>query len=389
MKTPSLRHLFVDFLLLGLASFGGPAMVAYIRKFAVEKRNWLTHSDFNLGVALCQSLPGMTAMQSTAFVGLRVRGIPGALAAFLGFVLPSMIIMTGITFLFIFFREMPVSQEIILSLQAMVVGIIANAVAIFWKTTVRSLWAIFPVFLAAGLFFAGINPVFVLLLMGALGFLWKETNSPPGKGPSESPLRFGLHYWRQVAWVLASILFILGILFFLSKPLFQLAILMAKIDLMAFGGGFASVPLMYHDIVEVRQWLDSGTFLTGIALGQVTPGPIAITATFAGTMLYGIPGALAATFGILFPSFLMLIFTVPFVSRLQQNPVFLSLTSGILLSFVGLLLSVNIKFILALSWNPFLIFTAVGCFLALRLSISILWVIGVSLVFSLLIFSIF
>src|SRR4030067_1780409 len=92
-QSPSLSHLFVSFLRLGATAFGGPAMVAYIRKMAVEKNHWLDEQSARDGVALCQTIPGATAMQMSAYVGLRARGVAGAAASFIGFGLPACLFM--------------------------------------------------------------------------------------------------------------------------------------------------------------------------------------------------------------------------------------------------------------------------------------------------------
>lgn len=81
----TLPDLFLAFLRLGATAFGGPAMVAYIRRLAVERKHWLEDETFQSGVALCQTIPGATAMQLSAFVGLKARGVAGAAASFMGF----------------------------------------------------------------------------------------------------------------------------------------------------------------------------------------------------------------------------------------------------------------------------------------------------------------
>ncbi|NJD53078.1 MAG: chromate transporter [Candidatus Methanoperedens sp.] len=100
-KNPSITHLFTSFLRLGATSFGGPAMVAYIRKMAVEQKHWLDEETFRYGVALCQTIPGATAMQTSAYVGLRARGVAGALVSFAGFGLPAFIIMMALSALYV------------------------------------------------------------------------------------------------------------------------------------------------------------------------------------------------------------------------------------------------------------------------------------------------
>ena len=142
-----------------------------------------------------------------------------------------------------------------------------------------------------------------------------------------------------------------ALLFMVNRGLFDLGVLMFRIDLFAFGGGFASVPLMYHEIVDVRSWMDGETFMNGIALGQVTPGPIVITATFVGYLLYGIAGAVVATVSVFLPSFLMVVGVVPYFDRLRASDHFNRCMSGILASFVGLLLSVTIQFALDVPWD--------------------------------------
>jgi len=147
----------------------------------------------------------------------------------------------------------------------------------------------------------------------------------------------------------------------INRSLYELAALMFRIDLFAFGGGFASVPLMFHEIVEVRGWLEPQKFLDGIALGQVTPGPIVITATFIGYLLHGPMGAAIATIGVFLPSFLILVGVAPFFDRLRRTNFFYVGTRGTLCSFVGLLLAVTIRFSLNVTWDIPRIFVGGHC----------------------------
>jgi chromate transporter len=116
---------------------------------------------------------------------------------------------------------------------------------------------------------------------------------------------------KQFSLLLLTLLSVLLVLCLIDRNLFNLATLMMRIDLFAFGGGFASLPLMLHEIVNVRGWMDNKTFMDGIALGQVTPGPIVITSTFVGYMSYGLRGAIVATIAIFTPSLLMVIVVTP------------------------------------------------------------------------------
>jgi chromate transporter len=175
--------------------------------------------------------------------------------------------------------------------------------------------------------------------------------------------------------LLAFIVVIFVLLALIQRPLFDLALLMCRIDLFAFGGGFASLPLMFHEIVRVRQWMDSSTFLNGIALGQVTPGPIVITSTFIGYMLYGMPGGLVATFSVFSPSFLMVIGVAPYFDRLRASPYFNRAMSGILSSFVGLLLVVTMRLASPVQWDVPHILFACAALVALLMKMDIVWVV--------------
>jgi chromate transporter len=148
-----------------------------------------------------------------------------------------------------------------------------------------------------------------------------------------------------------------------------------KVDVLAFGGGFASVPLMYREMVTARSWLDPHTFMDGIALGQVTPGPIVITATFVGYQIAGLGGALVATGAVFFPSFVVLLVAAPLFSALRTRHWFERGLHGARLSFVGLLVHVTFQFAQATRWtvgSGLLAAVALGALLA---GVDVLWVV--------------
>jgi len=127
--------------------------------------------------------------------------------------------------------------------------------------------------------------------------------------------------------------------------------------------------------VTVNQWMTGQTFLDGIALGQVTPGPIVITATFIGFLQAGLPGALAATAGIFAPSLILLTAAVPAFDRIRHGLLFQRALHSILVSFCGLLLSVVVRFGLVIPWEPYRIVLAFLALLALWRKVDILWVV--------------
>jgi chromate transporter len=381
---PSILQLFVSFLRLGLTGFGGPSTATYIRRLVVEKKAWLTEGAFNDGIALSQMIPGATSMQMAAYVGLKVRGLVGAATSFIGFGLPAFLMMMVFALLYARNHALPVVASAFSGLQAVIVAIIANAAISFLKSTLRGWVTILIAVLAAVLFILNVNPVLVILLAAGLGLALLK----PGKTGSRGPLA-PVHtaaYIRSLVLLLSAAALGALLLFLFKRSLFDLFILMFRIDLMAFGGGFASVPLMLHAVVDVRHWMDSQTFMNGIVLGQVTPGPVVITATFIGTLLGGLPGGLVATAGVFLPSFTMVVAVSPWFDRLQSSPAFNKMVGGVLCSFVGLLVAVTVRLAMNVHWDLSHLLLAAGALVALILKVDILWVVLAGTLISVIVF---
>jgi chromate transporter len=364
--------LFLAFLRLGLTAFGGPAMVAYIGDLSVKRKKWLDQETFKNGVVLCQSIPGATAIQVAAYVGLQTRGVVGALASYIGFALPAFVLMLVFSSLYAVSKNLPWVAALFAGLQVIVVAIVANATFTFGKTSLINYKQVFVAAGSALAFGLGLSPFYVILgaaLCGVLVLGGKPLAEPVSNQDKTIPTTTPL--FALVGILAAGLL----LLYLLRPALFGLALLMLKIDLFAFGGGFASIPLMLQEVVNVRGWLDSKTFIDGIALGQVTPGPIVITATFVGYLVHGLPGALVATIAIFAPSFLLLVGTAPFFHRLKQSSIFARVTRGILASFVGLLLYVTVRFALAVPWDILRVCLVAAALIALLRKVDLLYIV--------------
>ncbi len=242
MGTANTKDLFLAFLRLGITAFGGPAMVAHIRELSTERHQWIEETDFKNGVALCQSIPGAIAMQVAAYVGLRVRGISGALAAYIGFGLPAFIFMLILSVLYARFNNLPKFISLFNGLQVIVVAIIFNATYSFGRNIANNYKSIIIALLAAISFWFGISPFIVIIGAGILGmaFIRVSTSSTAVNSEiKETPWNA-----KQIVGLLVAFLICFAGLYFLNSALFSLAAVMLKIDLFAFGGGFASLPLM-------------------------------------------------------------------------------------------------------------------------------------------------
>ncbi len=373
-KIPSILNLFLSFLRLGLTAFGGPAMVSYIKELSVKKNKWLDEETFQDGVIICQTIPGATAMQTAAYVGLRTKGIKGALATYIGFGLPAFVLMLILSYLYVHYHTINQVASLFSGLAVIVVAIVSNATYSFGRGAIKNYRELFIAGCAAVLFWIGVSPFLVILVAALTGLaVFKKDKIISSFAP----------YIKNditISYKQTGILFILlgGALFALymiNTKLFTLAGFMLKIDTFAFGGGFASIPLMLHEIVSVKGWMDNKTFMDGIALGQITPGPIVITATFVGFIIYGIIGAIVATIAVFTPSFLILVMVTPFFDRLKGSIWFSRATKGILASFVGLLFFVTVKFALAVPWDAVKVLLGLAALAALIKKVDVLYIV--------------
>ncbi len=366
-EKPRPGSIFLAFLRIGATAFGGPAMVPYIGGLAVRRR-WLSREEFAEGVALCQSIPGATAMQTAAFVGLRAAGPRGAIAAYAGFGLPAVALMIAASAAYARALDLAVFQSTFRGLRAVIVALIANAAFMFARRHVRS-WVDGLVALGcAAALYLGLNPV--AAIAGAIAIELLLQRRRPAATPGAFQERFP-GAARAAARIALGGLVLTPVLFALAPRLGALALVCVKIDAVAFGGGFASIPLMFHEMVEVRHWVPAMTFIDGIALGQVTPGPIVVTTTFVGYQFAGLAGALVATVAVFFPSFLLVVAVAPWFDRLRARPWFAPALRGALLSFVGLLVFVTYGIARTLHWNFAAGALSVVAFVALRAGVSV------------------
>lgn len=373
---PSLTELFLSFLWIGLSSFGGAAMAVQLRKYVVEKKNWMDGKSFDSGLALCQVIPGAIIMQVAAYIGLKIKGIKGAVVCFIGFGIPAFLLMLMLSVLYKYSKNITAAETILSGLRVIMVAIIGYAAYTFGKKNFHHITDVIISITAAGLFFAQIHPALVLIVAALLGIVISKTEVYSVKNivrTNTLPFFF---------WLLALVIVCYGILFLVNKQYFTLATVMLHIDLFSFGGGLAAIPIMYQELVIFYHWFDQQTFMDGVILGQVTPGSIIIAATFFGYMHFGIFGSILATICVFTPSFLILMGIVPFFDKLSEYPKFNKVINGILCSFVGLLVVITYRFAIDIQWNIVNIIFTLTAFILLLRNVNAIWLILVGILLS-------
>ena len=342
---PSLTSLFLKIFKLGATAYGGPAMISQIKETAVNRYAWVKEGEFMRGVALCQLIPGATMVQIVTYIGYRVRGIWGALTAAVAFVLPAFIALLILSAIYFKFHTLWFIQALFKGLGAIVVAIILNACITFGRPILRDWKVILIAVLSFFAFFFQLNFVLIFVLAAVAGFVLRP-KTPPTKpaSPGSAPLEGKGKEYLVVVLLAAFICLALALSYLVDPKITSLSLNLSKIGALAFGGGFTAIPLIQYEMVDRFQWLSTKEFLDGIALGQVTPGPILITATFVGYKVANLLGAFMATLGVFFPSFFILVLLIPYHDRLRGVEKVRMMEQGVLGSFIGMLALVLFNF---------------------------------------------
>src|ERR1017187_953170 len=285
----SLVRLLAAFLKIGIIGFGGGmAVIGLMDREFVQKRNLLTAEEFLHGVGLGQIL-GAFSVNASFFVGYRLFGPMGGILSAGVFLMPSLVLVTALSHFYFRYHELAALQGAVVGLGPVVIALILDAAWSLGRQLPRSpaTFCIAGASLAAGALKT--NAVWVILAAGIVGLLLPNTGQP-GPGGHEGP--------GTRALALAAIPATIGPLSLLGS----VAMNFLKVGLVFFGGGFVLVPVLHHRLVTELGWLNSREFLDGVAISTLTPGPIAVLATFAGYHVAGVAGALLATAALLAPS---------------------------------------------------------------------------------------
>jgi chromate transporter len=382
-----LSLLFTRVFKLGATAYGGPGMISQIKETAVNRYGWVKEGEFMRGVALCQLIPGATMVQIVTYIGYRVRGIWGALTAAVAFVLPAFIVLLALSAVYFKFHSLWFIQALFKGLGAIVVAILLNACITFGKSILKDWKVILIAALSFFAFFFQWNFVLIFVLAAVVGFVLRpkipQTKAAASGGPS---LDVKKKEYLIIALLAAVICLALIVSYVVDPKITDLSLNLSKIGALAFGGGFTAIPLIQYEMVDRFHWLSTKEFLDGIALGQVTPGPILITATFVGYKVSSLLGAFMATLGIFFPSFFILVLLIPYHDRLRGVEKVRMMEQGVLGSFIGMLALVLYNFGKTSLVDLPSILMASGAFLAIYKKISLPYILVAGGMLSILIY---
>jgi chromate transporter len=364
-------------------SFGGPAgQIAVMHRIIVDEKKWVGESRFLHALSYCMLLPGPEAQQLATYIGWLMHRWPGAVAAGGLFVVPGVIAIMALSWIYAAFGNVPTVAALFFGLKAAVLAIVLQAVHRVGSRALKSGPMIGLAAVAfAAIFFGGVPFPIIVLAAGIIGFAAARLGSSAftvggGHGPSgkaegaesllgeELPdhVRPTIKRALRVSaiWLglwLVPVVMIIAVLG--SDATFsQIGIFFSKMAVVTFGGAYAVLAYMAQQAVETYGWLKPGEMLDGLGMAETTPGPLIMVVQFVGflaayrdpgtlpPMLAGTLGGLLATWTTFVPCFLWIGLGAPFIEKLRDHKPLNGALAGITAAIVGVILNLAIWFAL-------------------------------------------
>ncbi len=377
-EKPTFNEALKFWLKLGFISFGGPAgQIAIMHEYLVEKKKWISDSKFLHALNYCMILPGPEAQQLATYIGWLLHGTVGGLVAGILFVLPSMFILLGLSFIYVTFGSIPWIYAMFVGLKPAVIAIVILALIKIGKKSLLSSFYYFIAFAAfVCIFFFNIPfPLIILCAIILAAILRKvapqifntSNKNTEKESANEDEYILNKHtvianigfqpkrFWKQVGVsVLLWVVPFVGFYFLTNDFSFwkTLSLFFTKAALVTFGGAYAVLPYVAQVSVEKLHWLSNYQMMDGLALGETTPGPLIIVLAFVGFMggynhfggslLMGTLGLCATTFYTFLPCFLFILAGAPLIERTQENKQVKQILSIVTAAVVGVVLNLTI-----------------------------------------------
>ena len=363
---PSFKEALRVWLKVGLLSFGGPAgQIALMHRMLVDERKWIADKPFLAALNFCMLLPGPEAMQLATYVGWRLHGLKGGLAAGLLFVLPGALLMTLLGTLYALYGKLPLAEALFVGIKAAVLAIVVEALLRVARRALkgRADWIIAAVAFLA-IYALGVPFPVIVLAAGLVGYL-RSRGLPPVKDDGADGLGAGgaasasladtlrtAAVWLAI-WIVPLVL--VALVFGRDHVLSELAWFFSKLAVVTFGGAYAVLAYMAQEVVQGYRWLAPGEMLDALGLAETTPGPLILVNQFVGNLAafrhgggapvaMGILGAVVTLWATFAPCFLWIFVGAPWIERLNRNPRLKGALQGVTAAVVGVILNLTVWF---------------------------------------------
>ncbi len=350
-KEVSLKYLFITFFKIGAISWGGfMALIAVVQKQLIDKDKIIREELILDGISLASVLPGAVAINVITYIGYHLRGFKGAFISMGATILPGVVMITGLGYIYTTYGEQPVLNKFFLGVLPAISAVILSVAISMAQKQVKDYKQVAICVLAATCLLTvhSFIATLITIISSAIAgyFLYKV---PEVKKEIIETRKNSAYKNTRSIYVIISLLVILlsGLLIFttglnnydwfkINRTIF---LTFSGMSLTLFGGGYVIVPAMQQVIVDGFHWLTTKEFSDAIAMGQITPGPVILTATFIGYKVAGLLGAFVATVAIFLPpTFVMLIFS-KFLKRIKESNMVAAIFKGMRPAIIGMIFS--------------------------------------------------
>jgi chromate transporter len=377
--TPTFRELLAVFGRIGVLSFGGPAgQIALMHKVLVDEHRWIDERRFLSALNFCMLLPGPEAMQLATYVGWRLHGVAGGLAAGLLFVMPGAVVMLALSLVYALFGNVPLAAAIFVGIKAAVFAIVIEALMRVARRALKGSADWWTAALAFVAIYVLNVPFPIIILAAALVGYWRGSGQVAAGDATQAAASKPVPLMQTVStvavWSALWILPLLGVVAIVGRDhvLSQLAWFFSKLAVVTFGGAYAVLAYMAQDVVQHYGWLTAGEMVDGLGLAETTPGPLILVTQFVGTLAayrtgggssiwMGLAGAAVTLWATFVPCFLWVFAGAPYVERLNSAPRLSAALRSVTAAVVGVILNLTVWFALHVlfarvpmqTWGPF------------------------------------
>ncbi|MBX9675418.1 MAG: chromate efflux transporter [Methylotenera sp.] len=390
IHAPTLRQAFWYWLKLGLISFGGPAgQISIMHQDLVETKRWISEKRFLHALNYCMVLPGPEAQQLAIYIGWLMHRTRGGIVAGGLFVLPSLVILTALSYIYMRFGSLPAIAGILYGIKPAIVAIVLFAACRIGLRALKNklLWSIAFTSFVAIVFLNAPFPLIVVgaALIGLLAHRYKPNLFADSVAHHASKKRYGkalidddtpppahaiFNFKKMIRliligiciWLVSMLLIVLYL--GIDATLTQMGWFFTKAALLTFGGAYAVLPYVFQGAVGHYQWLTAPQMMDGLALGETTPGPLIMVVTFVGfvggwtqpflgvesTLISAVIAACVVTFFTFLPSFILILIGAPFIESTQNNVHLTAPLSTITAAVVGVIVSLGLFFAGHIFW---------------------------------------
>lgn len=372
-RQATLSYLFINFLKIGATSFGGfMAMISVIQDQMVTRNKVIKNEVILDGISLSSIMPGPVAVNVVTYIGYQIKGIRGALISMVAVILPSYILVLGLSWSYFEYGTLPLVDHILSGIMPAVVAIIVVVAIRMTKKSISD-YKQWIICIISGLLLILVGGFYItlgLIIGGGFAGYMLYHNSLAQNKIAYSPKK------DKAGNISFSFLIILGVVILgvLIIPQFwplgwsevlvnirKLLMVFGGMSVTLFGGGYVFIPAIQETVVQNLHWLTVKEFTDSIAMGQITPGPILISATFIGYKVAGVFGSIVATVAIFLPSGILMIAGSHFLERFKNSNMINTVFMGLRPAVIGMIFaaSFTIGKSIEFNWQSILIFTIV------------------------------